>query len=72
MEQSSIIPRLLASTGDTYCGSIANSRVREYSLVNRQVDKDQDGEHPSQQEVEIPQSKTADDTEANYFKSAQW
>jgi hypothetical protein len=62
MEQISRAPRLVASTSDTYCCSIANSKVRESKLQDVRF-----GE-----EVNLPADMRDEEFESNYFKSAQW
>jgi hypothetical protein len=56
-------PRLVASTADTYCCSIAESRVRERTFQDLQSEENQ---------ATGPLKEKPGDSEANYFKSAQW
>ncbi len=75
MEDTLKLPRLLASTGDTYCCSIADSRSRERNL-------EEDGQAEAEilatvefdvySKVEKGSSRDEDALEVNYFKSAQW
>jgi len=60
MEQISKIPTLVASTIDTYCCSILESRIRESKLKDALV--------PEQ----TTRASTEEHLEVNYFKSAQW
>lgn len=63
MDQGSKAPTLVASTSDTYCCSVAESKVREGQL--RDI--------LSLDETAIPPANTLeDDLEVNYFKCAQW
>ncbi|KAK0119680.1 hypothetical protein ONS95_011116 [Cadophora gregata] len=62
MENHSKTPRLLASTGDTYSCTIAESGMRERDLRIGTPELDTTG---TSLDDEI-------DSEANYFKSAQW
>ncbi|KAH7355139.1 WD40-repeat-containing domain protein [Rhexocercosporidium sp. MPI-PUGE-AT-0058] len=62
MESNTRSPRLLASTGDTYSCTIAESRTRESNL--------EDG--TAELETVAVRSGSEEDIEANYFKSAQW
>jgi hypothetical protein len=62
MEGISKAPSLVASTSDTYCCSIAESRVLEDRLKDVQSpERNAVGPGPKEEELE-----------ANYFKSAQW
>jgi hypothetical protein len=63
MEQTSKSPKLVASTSDTYCCSIADSRIRENKL--------QDVPSQEQDAVPLPSMKD-EELELNYFKNAQW
>ncbi|CAL3971475.1 unnamed protein product [Diplocarpon coronariae] len=60
--------RLLASTRDTYCCSINDSRIRE----SRLRDVDAVTSVTPEAAVKIPRIRNEDDLEVNYFKSAQW
>ncbi|KAL2070507.1 hypothetical protein VTL71DRAFT_13533 [Oculimacula yallundae] len=62
MEEQPKLPRLLASTGDTYSCSIAESRARESNLQDATPDIGS----------ETARTDKEEDLEANYFKSAQW
>ncbi|KAE9371386.1 WD40 repeat-like protein [Stipitochalara longipes BDJ] len=63
MEQISKAPSLVASTSDTYCCSIADSRTRESRLQDV----------PSQEQGANPIGSMKDEErESNYFKSSQW
>ncbi|PVH82194.1 hypothetical protein DL98DRAFT_415466 [Cadophora sp. DSE1049] len=62
MENSSKTPRLLASTGNIYSCTIAESRIREQNL--------RDG--TPELETAAARTENEEDLEANYFKSAQW
>jgi hypothetical protein len=63
MEQISKAPNLVASTSDTYCCSIADSKIRESKLQDVQ----------SLGEDVTPSGAANDEElETNYFKSAQW
>lgn len=55
------IPSLVASTGETYCCSIAESRLREQKKT-----PDEDVSHS------FTVTEGLEDTETAYFKSAQW
>lgn len=85
MEDTSKIPRLLASTGDTYCCSIADSRIRERKLREqdgastqnegetiRGIAAETGSENGADTAAETPRFRNEDDLEVNYFKSAQW
>jgi hypothetical protein len=61
MEPTLRTPKLVASTGDTYCCSIAESKTRQESLPAPGVSGD-----------ELPREANEEDAESNYFKSAQW
>lgn len=63
MDQISKTPSLVASTSDTYCCSIADSKVRESRLKDALSLNE-----PSTPSADIKE----EDLEANYFKSAQW
>lgn len=63
MEQTTKTPNLVASTSDTYCCSIAESRIRERRLQD--VKTLDIGAVP-------PVESNEDLLEVNYFKSAQW
>jgi len=62
METAPNTPRLVASTADTYCCSIAESRIRESKL--------QDVQAEGNQQANVTEGKEAD-TEVNFFKSAE-
>ncbi|KAG4432246.1 hypothetical protein IFR05_012279 [Cadophora sp. M221] len=62
MENVTKTPRLLASTGDTYSCTIAESRIRERNP--------KDG--TAELETATARIENAEDLEVNYFKSAQW
>ncbi|CZS89322.1 related to guanine nucleotide-binding protein [Rhynchosporium agropyri] len=62
MDQAAKCPRLLASTGDTYSCTIAESRIRESNPEDGTADIGPGVARPEREE----------DLEANYFKSAQW
>ena len=62
-EQNFRVPSLKASTSDTYCCSIAKSRLRESKLQDV----------PSQEQLANQGGSMKDEElESNYFKSAQW
>lgn len=63
MERISKAPSLVASTSDTYCCSIAESKRREGRLKDTQS---------PEQDVTGPVDTKDEELEANYFKSAQW
>jgi hypothetical protein len=63
MDRISRAPRLVASTSDTYCCSIANSKVRESKLQEVRF---------GDEEVYLPADNRDEEFESNYFKSAQW
>jgi hypothetical protein len=63
MDQISRAPRLVASTSDTYCCSIATSKVRESKLQDVRL---------GEEEVNLPAEIRDEEFESNYFKSAQW
>jgi hypothetical protein len=56
-------PSLVASTSDTYCRSIAESKIRENKL------KDVESQ---EQEYTFIKGMKDEELESNYFKSAQW
>ena len=62
MEQISKAPNLVASTSDTYCCSIADSKIRESKLQDVQ----------SLEDVTPSGAVNDEELETNYFKSAQW
>jgi hypothetical protein len=63
MEGISRAPSLVASTSDTYCCSIAESKVREDRLKDVQS---------SEQDGIAPGSSKEEGLKVNYFKSTQW
>jgi hypothetical protein len=63
MDQISRAPRLVASTSDTYCCSIAKSKVRESKLQDVRF---------GGEEVNLSADMRDEEFESNYFKSAQW
>ncbi|CZR63410.1 related to guanine nucleotide-binding protein [Phialocephala subalpina] len=62
MEEIPKIPNLVASTGDSYCGTIAESRKRESTGYEKASGEAGGGGNVSSDES----------LELNYFKSAQW
>ncbi|KAG9233090.1 hypothetical protein BJ875DRAFT_58624 [Amylocarpus encephaloides] len=61
MDHPTKTPSLIASTGTTYCCSIAESRIREQKLLSNDFT-----------EAEVIADRKEGDMEYNYFKSAQW
>jgi len=62
MAQTPKLPKLVASTGDVYCSSIAESKIRERKVLN----------NPSPTLEQPIEQVAEEDLEANYFRSAQW
>jgi telomerase Cajal body protein 1 len=63
MDPAGKTPTLVASTGATYCCTIAESRLRE-----RQLQVATSGES----QPLLQRAENDNDLEVNYFKSAQW
>jgi hypothetical protein len=63
MDPTPITPMLVASTGGTYCCSIAESKLREKALRRSLSKEGQDLN---------PVTGNDNDLEVNYFKSTQW
>ena len=63
MDPKAKIPTLVASTADTYCCPIAESRSRERALQDFQS---------QQNSPVITSNAVMGEEESNYFKSAQW
>jgi hypothetical protein len=63
MEPISKTPTLVASTHATYSCTIAESKLNEREILDAATDKGRNL---------TSNSRTVDDSEVNYFKSAQW
>jgi telomerase Cajal body protein 1 len=63
MEQILKAPNLVASTSDTYCCSIADSKIRESKLQ---------GVQSLGEDVTPSGAANDEELETNYFKNAQW
>ncbi|TVY23679.1 Guanine nucleotide-binding protein negative regulator [Lachnellula hyalina] len=59
-------PKIVASTGHTYCCSIAESRIRQESLCTPVLPT------PASSHLQLAVEAREEDAEQNFFKCAQW